>query len=858
MKPMIQASSLFAIRRTLAGLLVSMTASSMIANPSPLFAQIATASQATVLQPVNTSVPRLIRYNGALLDSRGWPITTPTTVTFAIHTQPSGDDQPLWRETQQVTPNSKGGYTVLLGAATTNGLPPEVFQPGESQYLAVQAEGEQEQTRVLLVSVPYALKAGDSATLGGLPASAYALAGSAKAATAATAFNGVQPDTISNVTTTGGTAGYVPRFNGTSTIIDSPIFVSGANVGIGTTNPTVPLEVTGNTVLNGGLAVIGNSFYEGPAVVFPIGTATATTGFNSQPFKLDSSAWNSSSQSAVSPRFQWQAEVLGNNTFTPSATLNLLSSASNAAPAETGFHFNANGTITFAPGQTFPGTGTGNGTITGVTAGTGLTGGGTSGKVTLDVDTTKVPLLASANHFTTSQSVTGNVSTTGQLVSSVATGTAPLAVSSTTVVPNLNASLLGGLAPSALAALALSNSFSATQSFTKIGIGTATPRSPIEVQAAAARALGPVVTLTNTGGNVGAAGAIDFNTNAPSATGTYNPMARITAQDALSYSDNIVFQSNTPGSPNNGLQTNMTIKSNGLVVLGPLPDVADPEPTVGPELSVTGQSGFDDSGATGISVTGGAGFNGGTAIEAFGGIADDRGVTPDNGGTAGIFSGGGEASYGGDGIDAYYGAGACCPGGNGYAGNFQGNLNVSGAITAGTKDFKIDHPLDPANKYLIHSSVESSEMMNIYTGNVVTDELGLATVKLPDWFEAENTDFRYQLTVIGRRAQAWIAEEVAHGQFKIASDATNTKISWQITAVRQDAYARAYPLVVEQQKPSNERGFYIHPELYGQPAEKQTEWGRHPQQMRRMKETRAKQTLHAQAQQQNLTQLNSK
>jgi hypothetical protein len=141
--------------------------------------------------------------------------------------------------------------------------------------------------------------------------------------------------------------------------------------------------------------------------------------------------------------------------------------------------------------------------------------------------------------------------------------------------------------------------------------------------------------------------------------------------------------------------------------------------------------------------------------------------------------------------------------------------------------------------------VESSEMMNIYTGNVVTDELGTATVKLPDWFEAENADFRYQLTVIGRRAQAWIAEEVEHGQFKIASDATNTKISWQITAVRQDAFAKAHPLIVEQSKPARERGFYQNPELFGQPAERQTEWGRRPQQMERMKEIRARQKLAA-------------
>ena len=102
-----------------------------------------------------------------------------------------------------------------------------------------------------------------------------------------------------------------------------------------------------------------------------------------------------------------------------------------------------------------------------------------------------------------------------------------------------------------------------------------------------------------------------------------------------------------------------------------------------------------------------------------------------------------------------------------------GNVSVSGTLTASGKDFKIDHPLDPANKY----PVQSSERMNIYSGNVTTDELGLATVTLPDWFEAENTDFRYQLTTIGRDAHAWVAAEVSKKQFKIATNASHVKVA---------------------------------------------------------------------------------
>lgn len=151
----------------------------------------------------------------------------------------------------------------------------------------------------------------------------------------------------------------------------------------------------------------------------------------------------------------------------------------------------------------------------------------------------------------------------------------------------------------------------------------------------------------------------------------------------------------------------------------------------------------------------------------------------------------------------------------------NGNLNVSGAITAGTKDFKIDHPLDPANKYLYHASVESSEMMNIYSGTALMDMGGSAIVTLPDWFEAVNGNFRYQLTAIGAPApNLHIAQEIANGQFRIGGGQPGMKVSWQVTGVRHDAYAKAHPLQVSVKKPKAERGYYLHPELYGAPMEK--------------------------------------
>jgi hypothetical protein len=149
---------------------------------------------------------------------------------------------------------------------------------------------------------------------------------------------------------------------------------------------------------------------------------------------------------------------------------------------------------------------------------------------------------------------------------------------------------------------------------------------------------------------------------------------------------------------------------------------------------------------------------------------------------------------------------------------FNGDLNVVGAITAGTKDFKIDHPLDPTNKYLYHASVESSEMMNIYTGNAVLDNSGDAVVSLPKWFEALNSDFRYQLTALGAAApNLHVVQEVANHQFSIGGGAPGMKVSWQVTAVRHDGYAKAHPLAVEVRKSDKERGHYLHPEAFGKP-----------------------------------------
>ena len=151
---------------------------------------------------------------------------------------------------------------------------------------------------------------------------------------------------------------------------------------------------------------------------------------------------------------------------------------------------------------------------------------------------------------------------------------------------------------------------------------------------------------------------------------------------------------------------------------------------------------------------------------------------------------------------------------NPTAAYFQGTVAVVGTLSKSAGSFKIDHPLDPANKFLYHSFVESPDMLNIYSGIATLDKQGEALVKMPDWFEALNRDCRYQLTCLGQYAPVFIAEEIKNGKFTIAGGTADQRISWQVTGIRQDAYAKAHPIPVEELKGEGEKGKYLHPEVF--------------------------------------------
>ncbi|MFA6653768.1 MAG: hypothetical protein WCS93_05470 [Candidatus Delongbacteria bacterium] len=184
----------------------------------------------------------------------------------------------------------------------------------------------------------------------------------------------------------------------------------------------------------------------------------------------------------------------------------------------------------------------------------------------------------------------------------------------------------------------------------------------------------------------------------------------------------------------------------------------------------------------------------------------------------------GNANVAGTGIR--YGVyGTATGGATNYAGYFSGNVYVTGNLNANDYiEFKSDHPTDPGNKILTHSSVSSSEMLNVYSGNVILDGEGNATLEMPEWFESYNAEFRYQLTGIGSSAPGlYISDELNNGRFGIAGGNPGMKVSWMVTAVRDDNYAKANPMQVVSEKKEKEKGYYLTPEVFGRSKDRSIE-----------------------------------
>lgn len=173
---------------------------------------------------------------------------------------------------------------------------------------------------------------------------------------------------------------------------------------------------------------------------------------------------------------------------------------------------------------------------------------------------------------------------------------------------------------------------------------------------------------------------------------------------------------------------------------------------------------------------------------------------------------------------------------SGYGVYSLGNTGASG-----TKSFRIDHPLDPEHKYLLHYSTESPEVLNAYSGNVTLDGAGEAVVELPPYFASINKDPRYTLTAVGApMPMLHVAEKIsgkalAEGEragpgkvapacsFRIGGGAPGGEVCWRVEAVRNDLRMRLHGAPVEQEKAGPERGMYQHPEYYGLPPQRGTD-----------------------------------
>ncbi len=458
-------------------------------------------------QPSTTSVPNLIRYGGTLKDAQGVALSSSTTVgvTFSIYKQQDGGAA-VWMETQNVTPEASGQYSVLLGSTTATGLPSDLFSQEEQRWLGVQVQGQPEQPRVLLVSVPYAFKAHEAETLAGKSISDFVLAKDLSANNSAASVDG-----SSGSGSTQATAG---NSNGKSAsqlaTLQGPTNFSGT-----TTDQIVSVVQSGT-----GKAIVASSS-TGTAVVASTSSTTASTNAVSGTIPGAGVAilGHASSTSAQGYGIQGTSDstigigLLGFATATTGSTYGLKGySSSTAGTGVRGLSTATSGATTGISASVASAAGTAG--VFNNTAGGKILSGQNNGAEKFAVDGSG-DVNAKGNYVGLG-SVSGN-----QLISTVATGTAPFLVTSSTQVPNLNASTLAGNPPSSFASssgspnyIQNSTSMQSSANFNISGKGTLGG----SLSAANAVAGGTAVTgndtaTTSTNGSSGIAGFLRNDVN---------------------------------------------------------------------------------------------------------------------------------------------------------------------------------------------------------------------------------------------------------------------------------------------------------------------------------------------------------
>lgn len=697
-----------------------------------------------------SQAPRLMRYSGVVHDASGTPRTGVVNLAFRLYGEAEGST-PLVVEAQNVILDTEGRYTVVLGATFPEGLPLEVFASGTARWLGVQADGDAEAPRVMLVSVPYALKAADADTVGGKPASAFVLADSATQSTVTTT------QVVSALSS--GTTGYLGVFTNSTDLGNSVAYQSGTRLGVGTTAPAAPFhsvaaetpgtffDVYSNTL--GALPVVFRAARGTPEAPLAVQTGDilgglavrgyGTTGFAGGKGQVMFRAAENWTDAATGTYLQMTTTPIGSTTFeermriTPNGNIGIgiaspaqkLSVAGTIESTSGGFMFPDGTTQTTAAG----------GGLSSITAGGGITVSGSGSTQTVGVN-----FAGSSGDFGTSSTVSrGDHAhdarylrlTGGTLSNGIAISTS----SSNGVSVNTSSSVYPGIF--------VSNTSAG-------GHGVYSVSDTTSARAVEGRSAAGVGVYGST--STGYAGLFSGRVGIANASGTALEIIQVAGAG-------------------NGINIYTSSLNAGI---------------------------FAETVNTGFA----------TAIAGRANAATAAGV-----------SGRSTAGWGVSGVTSS-GYGVYAQADSGWAGWFNGWVNVSGGLTKGGGAFKIDHPLDPENKYLYHSFVESPDMKNIYDGVVLLDELGEAWVSMPDWFEALNRDFRYQLTPIGASMQLYVAEELSGNSFKIGGGIAGKRVSWQITGIRQDAFANANRIPTEELKPADEQGLFLHPEAFRQPKEK--------------------------------------
>jgi trimeric autotransporter adhesin len=782
----------------LAGSLMFATGASARPVPAPPRAPLpqSSAPQQTAAAPEHETVPRLLQFSGTLKDSAARPLAGPASVTFALYAEQDGGT-PLWSETQNVLADTNGHYSVLLGAATIAGMPAELFGTGQSRWLGVTVARHEEMPRVLLASVPYALKAADAETLGGLPASAYVTneslaarigaappsttilstpqastpANSAQFATANGAAAATASAAVPNaVPSGGGLTNYIPLWTSSETLSDSLLYQNGGNIGIGTTTPTETLDVNGNSIFRG-------SFQLPPGH-----PAIASSGYESHSFQFQASSFNSTTGTSNTEAFGFRAEPLNNNTPNPSAKLDLFFGAGGSAPfTDTGLSFAANGIMTFAPGQIF------NGVAENLTGALNLpqTTNSSNGVITLGG-------LPEINNFGDPSNIFVGPNSGGAFTTSNAgsRGNYNSAFGGKSLYLNTS-----GYQNTALGFEAL---YSNTSGYYNTGVGLFALDDNTTGFGNTAIGDGAGIPISTGSYNT----FVGLNAGVPSGAGALTNATAIGAGSVVGASNSMVLGV-VQGVAGNQFSTHVGI---GTTTPNYTLEVHDDGISSLDGAAIVGGSNYPNNfGVYGFSTATTGNSNGGYFYSS----------SPNGSGVVGTNNAGGYGGY----FYSSTGAGAAIvgatQGSSGLAGQFLGNVSVSGTLTKGAGSFKIDDPIDPGGKYLSHSFVESPDMKNIYDGTVVTNAKGYAIVTMPPWFEALNSDFRYQLTPVGQFSQAMIASEIKDRKFVIRTSKPHVKISWQVTGIRHDAYANAHRIPTEEVKPASEQGHYLHPELFG-------------------------------------------